>query len=511
MAMDWLRLLSRIPLVGLLFLFTILLRNHLRLRRIPGPFLAGLTNLWRVYYVKKGDAQDTYVRLHKKYGNVVRVGPNCVSVSGLDAIQAIYNVQDKFPKSEFYTPQQFIVRGKPYENMFNTTNEEFHQMLRKPVAKAYAMTTIVEYEPFVDDTTTLFLKKLEELSGQTIDFAVWLQYYAFDVIGEMTFSKKFGFLEKGEDVGGIIHTLHSLSRIQILGQIPWVDRWFIKTYHKYKSRPSTSPVVQFTMAQMQQRLKSVRYDDKEFLSENGRKDFLSRFLAARGQYPDVVDDFRVLAYTNTNIVAGSDSTAITLRAIFYHLLRNPVTMERLVREIDTAAQLGQVSSIVTWPESQTLDYLDAVIKEGLRIHAAIGLPLERVNTRPIVLHGCEFPAGTTIGVNAWAMHRDTTVFGEDADIWRPERWIHASEEQKKLMNRGLFSFGGGTRQCIGRNISLLEIYKLIPTLLLRFRFELADPTEDWSLFNSVFVHQSNLNLVVQQRSGHPVGEGEEKV
>ncbi|KAF3171428.1 hypothetical protein TWF225_010599 [Orbilia oligospora] len=497
--MDWFRLLARIPLLGLLLILAILFRNYLRLRRIPGPFLAGLTNLWRVYYVKKGDAQDTYIRLHKKYGNVVRVGPNCVSVSGLDAIQAIYNVQDKFPKSEFYTPQQFIVRGKPYENMFNTTSEDFHQMLRKPVAKAYSMTTIMEYEPFVDDTTSLFLKKLIELSGETIDFAVWLQYYAFDVIGEMTFSKKFGFLEKGEDVSGIIHTLHSLSRIQILGQIPWVDRWFIKTYHKYKSRPSTSPVVQFTMAQMQQRLKSVRYDDKEFLADSGRRDFLSRFLAARGQYPDIVDDFRVLAYTNTNIVAGSDSTAITLRAIFYHLLRNPVTMDRLVREIDAAAQVGQISPMVTWPESQTLEYLDAVIKEGLRIHAAIGLPLERVNNKPITLYGYEFPAGTTIGVNAWAMHRDTTVFGEDADIWRPERWIHAGEEQKKLMNRGLFSFGGGTRQCIGRNISLLEMYKLIPTLLLNFDFELADPAEDWSLFNSVFVHQSNLNMVVQQR------------
>ncbi|KAF3902746.1 hypothetical protein AA313_de0203238 [Arthrobotrys entomopaga] len=497
--MDWLHLISQIPLMSLVFLLIILIRNHLRLRRIPGPFLAGLTNLWRVYYVKKGDAQVTYVRLHKKYGNVVRVGPNSVSVSGLEAIQAIYNVQDKFPKSEFYTPQQFIVRGKPYENMFNTTNEDFHQLLRKPVAKAYAMTTIVEYEPFVDDTTLLFLSKMEELVGQTIDFAVWLQYYAFDVIGEMTFSKKFGFLEKGEDVGGIIHTLHSLSRIQILGQIPWVDRIFVKQYHKYKSKPSTSPVVQFTMAQMQQRLKSVRYDDKEFLSVQGRRDFLSRFLAARQTFPEIVDDFRVLAYTNTNIVAGSDSTAITLRAVFYHLLRNPITMQRLVEEIDLAAKSGQISTLVTWPQSQTLEYLDAVMKEAMRVHAAIGLPLERVNTRQISLYGYEFPPGTTIGVNAWAMHRDKSVYGEDADVWRPERWIEASEEEKKVMNRGLFTFGAGTRQCIGRNISLLEMYKLIPTLLQRFTFELADPTDDWKLFNSVFVHQNNLNLVVRLR------------
>ncbi|KAF3935075.1 hypothetical protein ABW20_dc0109538 [Dactylellina cionopaga] len=503
--MDWQRLLLRVLLLTVLSLLFVLVRNYLRLRRIPGPFLAGLSNLWRVYYVKRGDAQDTYVKLHAEYGNVVRIGPNCVSVSGLDAIQAVYNIQDKFPKSEFYTPQQFFVGGKPYENMFNTTNEDFHQLLRKPVAKAYAMTTIVEYEPFVDDTTSLFLQKMEEMSGQTIDFAVWLQYYAFDLIGEITFSKKFGFLERGEDVDGIIHTLHSLSRIQILGQIPWVDKVFRKRYHKYKSKPSTSSVVQFTMAQMQQRLKSVRYDDKEFLSEQGRRDFLSRFLAARQTYPDVVDDFRVLAYTNTNIVAGSDSTAITLRAIFYHLLRNPLTMDRLVQELDIAAETGKIKSspMVTWPESQNLPYLDAVVKEALRIHAALGLPLERVNSKPIALYGYEFPAGTTLGVNAWVMHRDKAVFGDDADIWRPERWIQASETQKKIMNRGLFTFGAGTRQCIGRNISLLEIYKVVPTLLLKFSFQLADPRDDWKIFNSVFVHQRDLNLVVRLREDKP--------
>ena len=112
--MDWFRLLARIPLLGLLLILAILFRNYLRLRRIPGPFLAGLTNLWRVYYVKKGDAQDTYIRLHKKYGNVVRVGPNCVSVSGLDAIQAIYNVQDKFPK---------VIKNPLFLPVFPTKND----------------------------------------------------------------------------------------------------------------------------------------------------------------------------------------------------------------------------------------------------------------------------------------------------------------------------------------------------------------------------------------------------
>ncbi|EWC46032.1 hypothetical protein DRE_04825 [Drechslerella stenobrocha 248] len=497
--MGWMRLLGRLAILASALLVGVLIRNRLRLRRIPGPFWAGYTNLWRVYYVKRGDAQNTYMKVHKKYGKVVRVGPSAVSVSGLDAIHTIYNVQDKFPKSQFYTPQQFIFQGKPYENLFNTTNEDFHHIIKKPIMRAYAMSTIVEYEPFVNSTTDLFLKKLEELSGQTIDFAAWLQYYAFDVIGEMTFSRRFGFLEHGDDFAGIIQSLRDLTPIQILGQIPWVDTYFRKPYFKYQPKPLTSPVVKITMSHMQERLKKVRYDDKEFLSENGRRDFLSRFLAARQAYPDVVDDFRVIAYTTTNIVAGSDSTAITLRAIFYHLLRNPDTMKALLVEIDTAFKTGRISARVTWPESQNLPYLDAVVKEALRVHAAVGLPLERVVSKPVVVDGHEIPAGTTVGINAWVMHRDESIFGEDAALWRPERWIHASEEEKKIMNRGMFTFGSGTRICIGRNISMLEIYKLVPTLLLKFNFELAEPEKDWTLFNSVFVHQRNLKITVRLR------------
>ncbi|KAF3904234.1 hypothetical protein ABW21_db0208119 [Orbilia brochopaga] len=489
--MGWVRLLGRLSILATCILVAVLVRNYRRLRNIPGPFFARFTNLWRVYYVKRGDAQFTYQRLHKKYGHVVRVGPSAVSVTGLNALSIIYNIHDKFPK-------QFIFQGKPYQNLFNTTDEDFHARIKKPVARAYAMSTIVEYEPFVNSTTDLFLQKLTELSGQEIDFSVWLQYYAFDVIGEMTFSTRLGFLEHGIDFGGFIESLRVLTPIQILGQIPWVDKVFRKPYIKYQSKPTTSLVVEITMAQMQKRLKSVRYDDKEFLSDDGRRDFLSRFLAARQAFPDVVDDFRVIAYTTTNIVAGSDSTAITLRAMFYHLLRNPDTMKALIDEIDTQLRLGNISRKVTWTESQTLPYLDAVIKEALRIHPAVGLPLERVVTRPVVIEGCEIPAGTTIGVNPWVMHQDKTVFGEDADFWRPERWIHATEEEKKLMNRGLFTFGGGTRSCIGKNISLLEIYKLMPTLLIHFTFEM-NPEKDWNLFNSVFVHQRDLRLTVRRR------------
>ena len=108
-----------------------------------------------------------------------------------------------------------------------------------------------------------------------------------------------------------------------------------------------------------------------------------------------------MSATSGNIFAGSDTTAATLRAIFYFLCRNPEAHQKLLNEVDEAAQKGEISNPVTFAEAQNMKYLQAVIKEGLRIHPAVGVLLERV----VPEGGAEFgdvwlPEGTIIGVSA---------------------------------------------------------------------------------------------------------------
>jgi hypothetical protein len=81
--------------------------------------------------------------------------------------------------------QQNVSQGKPLENLFNTTREDFHATIRRPVASAYSMTTLLRYEPFVDNTSQVFLRRLNQLyadTGKVCDLGTWLQYYAFDVM-----------------------------------------------------------------------------------------------------------------------------------------------------------------------------------------------------------------------------------------------------------------------------------------------------------------------------------------
>ena len=111
-------------------------------------------------------------------------------------------------------------------------------------------------------------------------------------------------------------------------------------------------------------------------------------------------------------------------------------METLIAELDSS----NLPSPVPWDIAHKLPYLDPCIKEALRMTPAIGIPLERVApAEGIELCGKYFGGGTVLGVNAWVVHRDPEVYGADAALWRPGRWIEASQDKRKEMERALFA------------------------------------------------------------------------
>jgi cytochrome P450 len=209
-----------------------------------------------------------------------------------------------------------------------------------------------------------------------------------------------------------------------------------------------------------------------------------------------------------NINAGSDTIASTLRAIFYHLLKNPASLSQLMAELDLAAKEDKLSTpCPTWTETQqNLPYLRAVVKEGLRMNPALSLPLERVvpkegltlqhedGTTPTFL-----PQGTVVGINPWVFHRSPAIFGTTAEQWNPSRWLSAEECETKSMEHSLLAFGAGKRSCLGKNIAMLELHKLVPAMLLRFQIELADPAKEWEVSNAWVLNHTGLNVKLVPR------------
>lgn len=98
------------------------------------------------------------------------------------------------------------------------------------------------------------------------------------------------------------------------------------------------------------------------------------------------------------------------------------------------------------------------------------------------------------------MHRNPDVFGDDVDEFIPERWIDANEKRAKLMEQCFMPFGLGSRTCIGKNISLLEINKLVPTLVRDFDFEFSPEVERrWDVRNRWFVKPMDFKAKVVPR------------
>ncbi|KAI0120483.1 cytochrome P450 [Hypoxylon sp. NC0597] len=507
-------------------------RYHNGLNQYPGPFLASLTDWWRFWDVYGQRPELTHRKLHAKYGDVVRLGPNTLSFADPKALKTIYGLNKGFVKSDFYVVQQSVVKGHSLASLFSTTDNNFHAQFRRCVNSAFAMSALVQYEPFVDNTTKLFLKQTERLfagNPEGCDFTQWLQFYAFDVIGEITYSKRHGFVEKNEDIDGIVKYLASLFLyVAPIGQIPWLDRVFLKNpiYLKLSQWgfvDATFPVARFARQRMAERLgpnltgdpsKPLLPVSTEGKAEPKSPDLLSKFLAARDVRPDFMNDTLVQTMAVSMAFAGSETTAISLASVFYYLLRNPPALAKLRKELDDAARSGAFSDyetgLVTWTESQRLPYLDACIKEAFRLHPAAGLPLERIVPEPgVEIAGHYVKGGTIVGCSAWIIHRRPEIWGEDVDTFRPERWLvdenlkgEEKEEQERRvreMNGMMFQFGMGPRTCIGKNISLLEIYKVVPSLLRRFDIRFKDPRQEWKLVNAWFVKQNNFHAMFEVR------------
>ena len=147
-----------------------------------------------------------------------------------------------------------------------------------------------------------------------------------------------------------------------------------------------------------------------------------------------------LRYTLSSCTVRSTTCATT-----YHIARNPRVQAKLQAELDTA--LASVDSIVAPYEAvKDLPYLEAVINEGQRLHSTIGAGLPRVvPPGGADILGRHFNEGTVVSVPSHHIHRDEAIWGPDAAVFRPERWIEATGERKKQMLEAFIPFSVGPR------------------------------------------------------------------
>lgn len=270
------------------------------------------------------------------------------------------------------------------------------------------------------------------------------------------------------------------------GLISRVMQWLVPP-----DRAGMSYVMQFTVQSVQE-LRSPNG-----LRENGPS-FLSQLLAKHAESPEQFSEKDIYFHVFANVAAGAETTASGIAAAMFCLWSNPATLLALRKELVASTKQGAAGS------SQDCTYLEAVIKEALRLHPPVGLWYPRViPDGGMTVCGHVLPEGVDAGISPFVAHQNRAVFGDDSSVFRPERWIEADSHRRVAMENYWIPFGRGPRVCIGKDLTLMEMRKVLVKMVLQFDLKFQAFGSELQVDNHWFVSLRSIFGQISHR-GSPV-------
>ncbi|KAI8882441.1 cytochrome P450 [Backusella circina FSU 941] len=429
--------------------------NRKNVKDLARVFVFSLT----AYYVMKA--------LHDKYGHVVRLSPDTISVTDKDIIKTVLVTED-LPKSPLY----HIISGKSGTTLFTTTDKDFHRQRRRNVSSAFSVKYLVSLEPYMTTVTCSLmdqiifdLEKTKDAEGYgTVDLWSLSQRFSLDVIGETGFGQTFDMLKNNNHV--IPNSIKKELKMKFLKDII-----------------------------------SKRANSKD----NTRKDILQAFINSKNaaNAEDRLSDDAIIAETGLLLSSGSETTGSTLGFILIELLKNPDKLKKLCKEIDEMP-LEEGQKVFPHDQLRKLPYLNGAINEGLRLHTAIAIGLPRITDKEIALSDqLTLPKGITVMVNQYLLQRSADYW-EEPDSFIPERWIPGEEcHVKEADPDAFYAFSGGTRGCIGKNFSLQEIRLALSAIVKHFELKPIEQelksSDDQRVYITLMLKNNSFKVKMRQR------------
>ncbi|KAH8764225.1 cytochrome P450 [Diaporthe sp. PMI_573] len=301
---------------------------------IPGPFLASFSRLWLIQALRRGSAPRELADLHEKY-----------------AVTKRHYEFATYPDWRFQNPMSEPDPKRKVERS-------------KTFAAGFAQSSLLRSEDVISGTISQLLDYMDRYAQreEPMDLDKFFTYTAFDIVGEMLCSKPFGFLREGKDLHYI--AVNPIMTWLSLTLASWLGETALAAVEDRMARP----VENF--------------------------DMLSHWLKYMDENPGKVTTREIMSQATNITAAGSDTTSSLLQSIFYHFLKNPATLEKARAEV---AQIQNTDRVLPFSAVWELPYLQACIKEALRIHTPIPMPLPRLTPKGgIEIGGRWFPEGITL-------------------------------------------------------------------------------------------------------------------
>ncbi|KAF8176399.1 cytochrome P450 oxidoreductase [Mycena galopus ATCC 62051] len=449
---------------------------------IPGP-LGAKTGLWSWKSTRavKLDMGWRLLELHEKYGAIVRVARNEASFCDPIAISQIYRFRSPLEKARFYES----LRGVDGPTTIATVDNKRHAEMRRAESTAYTAKLFADFEQKIDASCNDLVKHLDQCinTGKgTVDLGQILQMFAIDAVGELALGKSFGLCAAGKDTHNWLPMLAQFLEIACLvGTQPIVVPFFRRMAQILPEVPGIKILTGIVNGRINLRFEeykqktSLGHEDMLYVEFNHHQTGCSNFpseklMEARNSDGSEYSLKQVEAAVGSILGAGSDTTAITMRALIRFVIGDAEIYRKVQKEIDDAVNGGEIRFPLSYNDADKLPYFQACLKETLRLHPPVPWTLARsVGTGGAFIAGRFFAEGTEVSMSPFVVHRRPEAYGDDAAVFRPERWLEADAEKRKMMEHNNLAFGSGPRVCIGKNIGILEVSKVMPFLLWRYR------------------------------------------
>ncbi|KAH6620595.1 cytochrome P450 [Boeremia exigua] len=462
------------------------------LRSIPGPKLFAVSGFpLAIELYIRGLFNKDVLQLHEKYGDIVRTGPNHLSLNGSIAWPEVFG-HGRSGQPEFSHWRDFYTGGDKYHQSLFVADRENHRRHRRLMAHAFSDAAIKEQETLVTKYVDMLFDHLRKHAAQQTpsDMVKWYNFTTFDIIGDLVFGEPFECLASSNYhswVAMIFGSIKAGSGMLAFKRMPLLGAAQSLTVSKENVRMLAEHKA-MSKEKVERRLALGPAPD-------GRKDIMTYIL--RHNDEKGMSRQEIISNSELLIVAGSETTATALSGLTYYISTNRHALEAVQQEVRAAFR---TEDEITMASTAHLKYLFACIEEAMRMYPPVVETPPRISPGALV-GGHYIPKGTFITVHQWAVHRYSKNFALPNEF-RPERWLSPDhpryDPQFSADNKASFQpFSFGPRNCIGKNLAYAELRLIAARFFWNFDFVLQPESAHWPDVQRSYTVWEKIPLMVQ--------------